>query len=66
MTGLKEGVVYIKKYYSVIKKECNISICDKMDGPRVYYAKWNKSDRERQIWSVFVYVRNKCFLCFIY
>ena len=39
MTGLKEGVVYIKKYYSVIKKECNIPICDKMDGPRVYYAK---------------------------
>ena len=39
MTGLKEGVVYIKKYYSVIKKECNIPICDKMDGPKVYYAK---------------------------
>ena len=24
-------------------------ICDSMDGPREYYTKWNKSDRERQI-----------------
>ena len=30
----------------------NLAICDNMDGPRGYYAKWNKSDRERQntIW----------------
>ena len=31
------------------KKEWNIAICNKMDGPRGYHAKWNKSDRERQI-----------------
>ena len=31
------------------KKEWNLAICDNMDEPREYYAKWNKSDRERQI-----------------
>ena len=31
------------------KKERNLAICENMDGPRGYYAKWNKSDRERQI-----------------
>ena len=31
------------------KKEWNFAICDNMDGPRWYYAKWNSSDRERQI-----------------
>ena len=30
------------------KKEWNLAICDNMDDPRRYYAKWNKSDRERQ------------------
>ena len=39
MTGLKQGVVYIIKYYLAIKKELNFAICDKMDGLRVYYAK---------------------------
>lgn len=31
------------------KKRRNLAICDDMDGPRVYYAKRNKSDEERQI-----------------
>ena len=31
------------------KKEWNNAICSNMDGPRDYYAKWNKSERERQI-----------------
>ena len=30
-------------------KPWNLAICDSVDGPRGYYAKWNKSDRERQI-----------------
>ena len=30
------------------KKEWNLAIYNNMDGPREYYAKWNKSDRERQ------------------
>ena len=34
------------------KKEWN------MDGPRGYYAKWNKADRERQIPYDFTYTWN--------
>ena len=34
--------------FTVEKKE-NHAICDNMDGPRGHYAKWDKSDRERQI-----------------
>ena len=30
-------------------KEWNLAICDYMVGASGYYAKWNKSDRERQI-----------------
>ena len=31
------------------KKEWNNFICNYMNGPRDYQAKWNKSKRERQI-----------------
>ena len=31
------------------KKEQNSIICSNMDGLGGHYAKWNKSDRERQI-----------------
>ena len=30
------------------QKEWNLAICSDVDGARVYYAKWNKSVRERQ------------------
>ena len=30
-------------------KEWNFATCSNMDGPRDYYAQWNKSDREGQI-----------------
>ena len=33
-------------YY--LDKEWNLAICGNIDGPRGYYEKWNKSDRERQ------------------
>ena len=33
-------------------KELNNAICSNMGGPRDYYTKWNKSDRERQIYDV--------------
>ena len=36
-----------KQTKNTIKKECNLAICNNMDGPRGYYAKWNKSDIER-------------------
>lgn len=31
------------------KKECDLSICDNTNGSGGCYAKWNNSDRERQI-----------------
>ena len=31
------------------KKEGNSAIWNNMDGPWGHYAKWNKSDRERQL-----------------
>ena len=40
------------------EKEQNLSICNSMDGPRRYYAQWNKSIRERQIPYGFTYIWN--------
>jgi len=31
------------------KEEQKNAICDNMDGPRDYYSKWSKSERERQM-----------------
>ena len=31
------------------KKEWNLTICDRMDGPSGHYAKWNKSDKYHMI-----------------
>ena len=46
----KEDVVYI--YNGILlshKKERNFAIGSNMDGLGGHYAKWNKSDKERQI-----------------
>ena len=40
------------------KKEWNVAICDNMDRPRGYNAKWNKSDWEKQIPYDFTYMWN--------
>lgn len=40
---------YIMEYYAATKTDGDLAICDNTDGPRWYYAKWNKSERERQI-----------------
>ena len=37
------------EYYSAIKKRRNLAISNDMDGTRRYYAKRNKSIRERQL-----------------
>jgi len=42
--------IYLHIYNGMLlshQKEWNLTICDHMDGPREYYTKWNKSDRER-------------------
>ena len=48
----------VKKYiyYSDIKKEWNIFTCDNTDGSRGYYVKWNKSDRERWIYTIWLHL----------
>ena len=38
-------VHYTVEYHSAIKND--YAIWDNMDGPREYYAKWNKSDKDR-------------------
>ena len=48
---------YKLKYYSAIKKG-HLVICGNMNGPRGYYAKWNKSDREIQILYDFTFMWN--------
>ena len=40
------------------KKQWNFAICDNIDGLTVHYAKWNKSDKERQIMYDTTYVWN--------
>ena len=44
----KEDVVYIHEGILLShKNEYNPAICSNMDGPRRYYAKWNKSDKDK-------------------
>ena len=40
------------------KKKEILTICENMDGSWRYYAKWNNSDRERQIPYYFTYMLN--------
>ena len=47
------------EYYSAIKKEWNFAICSNMDGLVRHYAKWNNSDREKQILYDITYVESK-------
>ena len=51
----KKDVVHI--YHGILfshKKEWNNAICSNMDGPRDYHTKWSKSDREKQIYHLYV------------
>ena len=45
-------------YFNFLKKEWNPAICDNMGGPGGHYAKWNKSDRERQLLYGLTYMWN--------
>ena len=45
----KENMTYIIEYYSIKKKYCHLQ---QHDGTRGYHAKWNKSDRERQVYDL--------------
>ena len=35
------------EYYSAIKIEWNLTICSNMNGFGGYYAKWNKSEKDK-------------------
>ena len=56
---------WIKKMWYIhiillsLKKEWNNSICSNMDGPRGYHTKWSKSDREKQIYHLYVKSKKK-------
>ena len=58
MGGLKSGGTYIHNGILFSHKKWNLIIYDSTDGPRTYYAKWNKPERERQIPHDFTYTRN--------
>ena len=49
---------YTMEYDSAIIKEGSLAICDTMDELQGYYAKWNKSDRGRQIMYDFTLMWN--------
>ena len=48
--------IHTMEYYTAIKIEWDIVICDSMNGSKGYYVKWNKPDRERQIPHNFTYM----------
>ena len=57
----KEALVYythnITQLYSrkkKKKKEWNSAICNSMDGPGDYHAKWNKQDKDRRHMIFFI------------
>ena len=54
----KEDIVYTQ--WNIIQplKEGNFAFCNNMDGPWGHYAKWSKSDRERQILYDITYMWN--------
>ena len=54
----KKDVVHIHSGFHCHKKGRYPAICNNMDGPWVHYAKWDKSDRERQILYIITYMRN--------
>ena len=49
--------IYAMEYYAAFKKQ-NLAICNDMDRTRGYYAKQNKSIRERQLSYDFSDMRN--------
>jgi len=54
---MDKDVIYV--YNGILlshKKGWDLAIGDNMGGPRGYYAKWNKSERKRQIPYDFIYM----------
>ena len=51
---LGESLWEITLCKSTHKKECNLTICNSMDGPRGYYVKWNKSKTNAKWFHLYV------------
>ena len=49
MNGYNSGTFTTMEFYSVVKKEENVTLCNSMNGPGEHYAKGNKPVRESQI-----------------
>ena len=49
--------IYTMEYHSAIKKN-EISTSENMNGPKGYYANWNKSDKETEILYDLTYIAN--------
>ena len=54
----KMWYIHTAEYCSSVKGGWNLAICDNTGVPWGHYAKWNKSDRERQIPYDFIYMWN--------
>ena len=54
----KMWFIYTMGYYLAMRKNEKLSICNNVDGSGGYYAKWNKSIRERQISYDFTHMWN--------
>ena len=50
--------IYTVEYYSVIKRRKSCHVCDNIDGHWEYYAKWNKSEKDKRKRS-HLYVESK-------
>ena len=37
----------VKYIYIYVIKKWNLAVCDNIDGSKGYYAKWNKSDKDK-------------------
>ena len=58
--GIKKEVLQIYNRIRLsYKKEWKIAIWNNMDGPRGYYAKWNKSDRKANARLFHLYMASK-------
>ena len=55
---MKSWYIYTMEYFPIIKKEWNNTICSNIDRPKDDHTKWNKPQRERQIWYDVTYTWN--------
>ena len=55
---MKSWYICTIEYFPIIKKEWNNAICSNIDRPKDDHTKWNRPQRERQIWYDVTYMWN--------